>query len=338
MRQFTKEIQAKIYNYFDQKIRLKKSTKGWFRGDCIYCDGKYTMGIHFHETKLHCFKCGIHVTPFQAIMEMENLSNIEQVKKLLHLQDEFERFERIHRNEVTEIKPIKLPEEFHSILTGNNQLAKSARNYLEKRGFDIEYLGLRGVGYCDDGPYLGYIIFPFYKRSELVFFQGRYYIPLGPKMRNPPEEEFGIGKTQVMYNEDALMMYKKIRIVESITNALTLGDTGIATLGKSISSWQFNRILRSPVQAVSVMLDPDAYINGLEFAMSICHYKKVKVVKLPDENDVNDLGKNRTILLEKETPYQDYNTLFRLRLNCRNAGPEHTYKRIRFGSSFGEDI
>jgi len=334
MRQFNKSIQSKLFNYFTQKIRLKPSTKGWYRGDCIYCDGKYSMGVHFHETRLKCFKCGIKVTAFEAIMELENLDNINQVKSLLSLKDDFEQFERINRIEPRDVKPIALPDDYHSILTGTNIFAKGARNYLKNRGFDVEELGMRGVGYCDDGPYQGYIIFPFYKKGELVFFQGRYFIPIGPKMKNPPEEEFGIGKTQVMYNEDALFMYRKIRVVESITNSLTLGDTSIATLGKAISSWQYNMILKSPVERIHILLDPDAYMEALEFAMSIVHYKKVKVIKLPEDKDVNDIGKGSTIMIEKETPYQNYQDLFRIRLNLKNEGPKHSPNGIRFNSSF----
>ena len=334
MRQYSQEVKGKLFTYFQQKLRLKPSTKGWYRGDCIYCDGKYSMGIHFHEHRLHCFKCGIHVTPIQAIIDIEGFTNYNEALKLLRLQDDFDRFERQILGKVEEVKPIDLPEGYQSILTGKGIMSKSAKNYLINRGFDLEYLGLRGVGYCLEGDYQGYIIFPIYLKGELVFFQGRRFIPVGPKMKNPPEEEFGVGKSRILYNQDALMIYTRVRLVESITNALTLGDTGVGALGKSLSNYQFNWLVRSPAKAIHILLDPDAMFEAINLGLSLCHHKKVKVVKLPEGEDVNSLGKKETTKIEKATPYMNYNDLFRLKLNYKNEGSQHTYKRNGFSSSF----
>jgi DNA primase len=338
MKQFNESVKGKLFNYFKGRLKIKQSTKGWWRCDCIWCGGKYSMGIHLEQSTVHCFKCGEKKSPLEALMEIENFETFAQVYEFINIQQEYEYYESYARVARKEIKPIELPESFTLLNQGDSQYGRSARAYMAGRGFNINRLSYKGVGYCTRGDYGGYIIFPFYRKGKLVYFQGRKYLSFGPKMQNPSSEEFGIGKEQIIYNQDALYIYNKTYVVESITNAETLGDRGVATLGKSVSPYQLYNIIACPCERIIMILDSDAYKEAIELAMQIVNYKKVKVVKLPEgDKDVNDLGKHRTLEFVSKTNYQDYNQLFRLKLNF-NEGykrPQFTYSQIGINKGLG---
>lgn len=286
------------------------------------------MGIHPDQAKAHCFKCLESKASIELLMDIEGFETLPKAYDFLKIQQEYEYYEAYARVQKREIKPIELPESFTLLTQGDSMYGKSARAYMKSRGFNINKLAMKGVGYCTDGEYDGYIVFPFYKKGQLVYFQGRRFLPFGPKMKNPPSEQFGIGKEQILYNQDALYIYNRCFIVESITNAETLGDAGVATLGKSISPYQLYNFIGSPCQKFVFILDPDAIKEALESAMQVVNYKDVKVVELPEEKDVNDLGKSKTLDFVKKTPYQDYNQLFRIKLNLNGQRSLFTHPTV----------
>lgn len=288
------------------------------------------MGIHPQHSKVHCFKCLDSKTSIELLMDIEGFATMNEAHKFLQIQQEYEYYETYSRSKKLELKPVELPVSFTLLSQGTNMYARSARAYMMSRRFKVDRLALKGVGYCTEGPYAGYIIFPFYSKGTLVYFQGRRFLPMGPKMKNPNVEDFGIGKEQIIYNQDALYMYNRCYVVESITNAETLGDAAVATLGKSISSYQLYHMIASPCQRFIFILDPDAYKEALISAMQLVNYKKTKVVNLPyPDKDVNDLGKHTTMEFIKRTPYQGYNDLFRLKLNVNGTqGPLFTHPKV----------
>lgn len=310
---YNKNIRGKLFKYFQQRLNIKPSTKGWYRSDCPYCAGNYCFGINLLKNECKCFKCEERHTMIETLMEMENLSTLNEAKSFINVQAEYDGYEDAIVKERLEKKDVKLPKGFKLILYPHGLLGKSAQRYVKKRGFDLQDLAMRGIGYCLSGDYAGYIIFPFYRKTELVFFQGRKFIGNGPKMKNPSNEEFGVGKTELIYNQDALFIYDRINVVESITNAITLGDNTIALLGKHISDYQLRLLLKSPCTHITILLDDDALNEACNLAMQLCHYKKIRVVIMPKKKDVNDLGRKETKKLIKKTEYQNYNYFFKLR-------------------------
>lgn len=329
MKQYNQTIRGKLFKYFQDRLGLKKSTKGWWRADCPYCGGRFTFGIHLENYKVKCFKCDHYSNPMSLLMYLEGFEQFNQATNFLNIQQEYEAYERLNRSkENREVKHLELPESFLLLIHGDSMMGKAARYYMKKRGYDITKLSLMGVGYCTSGPYTGYIVFPYYRKGKLVYFQGRRYMGSGPKMKNPEEEVYGIGKSSLIYNEDALFIYKKIYTLESITNSLTLGDNTIGLSGKKISPTQYSKILSSPCEKIIIGLDPDAYDEAIKLAMQLVHFKRVKVLKLPDEKDVNDIGKKATKEIEKVTPYSNYMDLLKLK-NSLNEGTEPAYQRVR---------
>ena len=100
---------------------------------------------------------------------------------------------------------------------------------------------------------------------------------------------------------------------EGALNALTIGDRAIATMGKAISAFQVNELLKSQCERFIILLDPDAKEYAINLALKLVAYKKVKVVFLPDGKDVNDLGRSQTLKLVYATRYQSYQELISIR-------------------------
>lgn len=313
---YTKAIKGKLYKYFTQRLDLKPSTKGFIRGNCPYCGGKFSFGINIEKSKVKCFReCDHDTSPTRVLMFLEGFKELNEVRNFLAVQKEYDAYESTQYIKPKTFEAISLPEEYMLITSGDSLMGRAARNYMIGRGFKLSTLVMLGVGYCVEGDYAGYIIFPFYERGVLKFFQGRKFTGNGPKMQNPPEEKFGIGKTQLIFNQDALYMNNRIRVVESITNALTLGDSAVATLGKKLSPYQIAKLIQSPCEYIDIILDPDAIKEAIMLALTLCNYKKVKLVYWKGDKDVNDLGKKKTLKIAKQFGYERYSFYNKLRLN-----------------------
>lgn len=310
-------MRAKMVSYFVDKLGVVPHNTGWLRqGLCPQCSKDKKFGINLFLNRTNCFSCGYHPVPLYLVMKLENLDTYTQVFKFL---DAFEGAEYLEiAMPVLEEKKVKLPESFRLLSFGEGSVARMARNYMKKRGYSIDKLTMKGVGYCTKGEYAYRIIIPFYAQGKIIYFNARQFIEVGSKHKNPPITEFGIGKNLIIYNVDALSVYEKIYMVESATNALTLGDNACAFGGKLASVYQLSKVIQSPVKYVVILWDPDAYWEALKMALQLVPYKKVKVVKLPmkykgkSKPDVNDLGRKKTLEFVKKYTYMNYSQLFNL--------------------------
>lgn len=304
---------GRLHEYFRYKLKAFDYRHSWMKSDCPYCGGEKKFGINLSNNRCNCFKCGEHPSPISLVMYLENVDSFTEVKAILN-SDDYTGY--VFKEEKVELKGKKeffLPEGFKNISMGTSLLARSARNYLKKRGFKIEELARKGWGYCNTGKYLGYIIIPFTEHGQLTYFNARLYMGAGPKYNNPEVDVTGLGKSFIIYNADALEIYRTIYICEGAINAETLGENGIATGGKAVSRWQVNKFIKSQVEKFIILIDPDAKDKALDLAFKLVPFKKVKVVFLPDNEDVNSLGKQRTLEYVRETTYQTYQELLTIK-------------------------
>lgn len=308
------KLKGKLYNYFSKKYGMYDYRRGWLKGDCPDC-GEHKWGVNISLNRTNCFKCGYHPSPIEAIVDIENLVSISEAKALLSNIDGSESFYEV-KYEAYELKTdVVLPEGYKNIKRGSSHLAKAARSMVRKRGFDINKVSRKGWGYCNTGKYFGYLIMPFYQNGKLIYFNARRILGDGPKFNNPDIEDFGIGKSMLIYNIDALGMYKKVFIFEGLMNAETLGDNGIATGGKKISNWQLDKFIKSPVEKFVICLDEDAFDEGIKLALELSQYKKVKLIRFPEGKDANDIGKKATLKLISSNHYLSYQDIIKLKMN-----------------------
>lgn len=317
---YTEEIASRLYTYFVENLNLKENSKQWLVGDCPHCGKKNKFGINVHINMANCFVCGDRTTPLGIVKKLENFDTFSEVYKLISKYETFsiELSDNIRSNTEKE-KPLKiikaLPKEYKMVGLYDSKLDKIVRKQLKKRGFSLIKSMMLGFGYCGTGEYAQRLIIPFYKNGEIIYFNARQITNSGPKYKNPTEEEFGIGKGQIIYNYDALNFYNKVWIFEGVFNAATIGMNATATGGKQLSDWQLNEYITSPCKKIIIGLDDDAYPEALKIALKISPYKQVKILMFPKGKDANDLGKKATKKLEKATPYLSYKEVYQKYLN-----------------------
>lgn len=308
-----KDMKNRLFNYISKALGMRPYTRGWYKGNCPSCGRQDKFGVNLGRNRSNCFVCGYHPSPINLVMELEGFKEFREVRAFLgaykgaeYLEPLVERIETID---------LRLPEGYTNILFGKSVLAKNARKYVRKRGFDTEEVSYRGWGYCKKGLYMGYIIIPFYMGGKLVYFNARRYLGSGPKYNNPKIDEFGIGKSLIIYNLDALSMYEEIFLVEGVINADTLGEQAIASGGKKISHYQVSSMLKSPAEKFSILLDPDAFEDSIKIGLQMSYHKQVRLITWEGEEDVNDIGRKETIKRVNKIPWQSYNDILKLKFD-----------------------
>lgn len=310
----TNQFKSRLRTYFIKRLGGYDYRHGWMRiPTCPYCGREHKLGVNLSMYRTNCFRCNAHPSPAQLIMDIEGFTEYHELINFLN-NGQFDELQfKEEKIELAESKPVYLPEGFRNISLGDSQLAKSIRGYIKKRGFNLEKFSRCGIGYGTMGTTYGYLIIPFYYRGQLRYYNARNVIGKGPRYNNPDKDITGLGKQFIIFNHDALEMYRSVFICEGALNALTLGDRAIATMGKVVSAFQVNELLKSQCERFIILLDPDAKEYAINLALKLVAYKKVKVVFLPDGKDVNDLGRSQTLKLVYATRYQSYQELISIR-------------------------
>lgn len=311
----TNQFKSKLRTYFVKRLGAYDYRHGWMRvPTCPYCGREHKLGVNLSMYRTNCFRCNAHPSPSQLVMDIEGFTEYHELLNFLNNGQFDELTFKEEKIELSESKPIYLPEGFRNISTGDSQVAKSIRNYMQQRGFSIDFLSKHGIGYvATEGPYFGYLIIPFYSQGKLRYFNARLVIGNGPRYNNPSKDITGVGKEFIIFNSDALEMYRSVFICEGALNALTMGNRGIATMGKAISAYQVNELLKSQCERFIILLDYDAKGYAINLALKLVNYKKVKVVLFKDPRDVNDLGRKEVLRLIYDTRYQSYQDLITIR-------------------------
>lgn len=310
----TNQFKSRLKTYFIKRLGAFDYKHGWMKLPvCPYCHRELKMGVNLSMYRTNCFRCNEHPNPSQLVMDIEGFETYHELINFLNSGkfDELEFHEE--KVELAEAKPLYLPDGFRILSFGKSQVARSIRGYVKSRGFSIQELSRHGIGYATKEPYFGYLIIPFYYKGQLRYYNARNVIGTGPRYNNPNKDITGVGKEFIIFNYDALEMYRSVFVCEGALNALTMGDRGIATMGKAISAYQVNELLKSSCERFIILLDPDAKKYAINLALKLVAYKKVKVVFLPEGKDVNDLGRKETLRLVYQTRYQSYQDLIQIR-------------------------
>lgn len=310
----TNSFKSRLQTYLVKRLGAFNYKHGWLRVPvCPYCHKENKMGVNLSMYRCNCFRCGEHPNPAQLVMDVEGLETYNDLLNLLNNGNFDELTFKEEHVEIQHAKDMYLPDGFKLITRGTSQLAKSIRSYITNRGFSLDYLQKNGIGYCTVPPLFGYLIIPFYYSGKLRYYNARSVIGNGPRYNNPNKDVTGVGKEFIIYNHDALELYRSVFLCEGAINALTMGERGIATMGKAISRYQINQIIKAPVERVIILLDPDAKQYAIDTALKLVNFKKVKLVFLPEGKDVNDLGKTETMKIIYNTRYSSYQDIIAIK-------------------------
>lgn len=157
MSKITNEFKTKLYNYFIKSLGAYEYRRGWLKLPvCPFCHREHKMGINLSMYRTNCFRCNYHMNPAQLVMDVEGFDTYAELLKFLDNGNFTDKAFSEEKIELSDAKPVYLPDGFKLINQGTSQVARSIRNYMSSRGFTIEELSKHGIGYvATEGPFLG---------------------------------------------------------------------------------------------------------------------------------------------------------------------------------------
>jgi hypothetical protein len=264
------DIQALISKKFGRFRRSKGQHGLEYIVTCPFCRRKEKMYINPSQDVFICFRCGEKGSAQDLLGHSWNMnggaaaltplpSNVQSPGQLVPL---------------TEL------EDSHPACV-----------YIRKRKFDIRELSdVYGVRYCTSGQLFGGIfnttntlVFPFWMKEQLIGWQARLmYDPdklvdtdceaLGlprdedgdwvkpPKYWTSP----GLPKGRVLYNYDWASRGEIVVVCEGVFDAMGVGRSAVATLGKGVTEDQANLLhINRTWKLVVIMLDPGDATNEM---------------------------------------------------------------------------
>jgi hypothetical protein len=276
--------------------------------NCFHCqardglshpDGKFNLEINTSKRMFRCWKCdepkfsgslGRLIKTFGSRVDYDMYKSYAGIFHDYFINDD---------EDDTEIIDIKLPDEMilFSQMDSSNLEHFEAYNYLVlERKITRDIILKFRIGFCIIGKYAKRIIIPSYNdKGELNYFIGRYY-GNDPKIRKKlPYLNPKVDKDKIIFNEGLINWDSTVYLVEGGFDMLSFPINIIPMLGKTISTTLFLKLQKLKPQVV-ILLDPDAYKNSIELfytlsAIYIGYEDRVKIVKLPNNDDIDELRK-----------------------------------------------
>jgi hypothetical protein len=266
-----------------------------------YPDGKYNLEINTAKRQFHCWRCDNprFSGSLKRLIRLYGSQTDYDLYKSYSLS--FQEYDFDYESEEIESVQIHLPEEmilFSKMEEGNPEHFEAYNYLLLERKISRDIMFKYKLGFCTTGKYAKSIIIPSYDtKGEINYFVSRNYDPNNKKKnkyKNPP-----VDKDKIIFNEGLVNWDSTLCIVEGVFEMLSFPINTIPLLGKTLSSTLFLK-LQELKPDVIVLLDPDAYKNAVELYYTLhtiyvdCE-ERVKLVKIPNEKDLDDLRKNKGI-------------------------------------------
>lgn len=261
-------------------------------------DGKFNLEINTAKRMFRCWKCD----------EPKFSGSLGRLVKIFGSQSDYDIYKSYagifndytHSEDEKLYVQVKLPDEFipFSQMDGSDLEHFEAYNYLvTERKISRDIILKYRLGFCTTGRYAKRIIVPSYDmNSEINYFVGRTYDPKEKKMKylNPYAD-----KDKIIFNEGFINWDSTIYLVEGAFEMLTFPVNCIPMLGKTLSFTLFMKLKEYKPEVV-VLLDPDAFKNSIKLyhtlhSIYVGYEERVKIVKLPTKEDLDELRKNKGI-------------------------------------------
>lgn len=199
--------------------------------------------------------------------------------------------------------------------------------YLASRGVTAEQVIKHGMGYVpkgivslDNGKILeldSHVLFLTYDVEGNPIYWNTRAIKKDAfiKSFNAPNQKDEYGKSTTIFNLNNAKKTGRIIINEGVFNALSCGESGVATFGKQITHEQL-MLLKQAVRydkdmKFYIFLDRDAYDKGDKLGEQLSAFtKNVFLVMNPTDDDANDMTKEQVdYLIETALPFNTANRL-----------------------------
>lgn len=299
------EFHAIIKNIFDEVNGLQVSEQ--LQVNCPCCqereglsfpDGKFNLEINTHKRMFRCWKCDepkFSGSLGRLIRIYGTSIDYDLYKSYASIYSEYS-----YEDDEKEYAPVKLPNEmilFSQMETSNTDHLEAYNYLVLERKISREIINKYRLGFCITGKYSKRIIIPSYdKYGEINYFVARNY---DNDKKKKPYDNPKSDKDKIIFNEGYINWDSTIYLMEGAFEMLSFPVNPIIMLGKTISTTLFFK-LKELKPDIVILLDPDAYKNSIELFYIIhtiyvgCE-ERVKIVKLPNNDDLDELRKNHGI-------------------------------------------
>ncbi|MNW28283.1 DNA primase [compost metagenome] len=310
-----------------------------FHWDCPFCtDTRQRFRINTDSLKCFCFNCSWggnaigFVQRYQSLKWHEALDIVTFYQDFRPLpQDVFEEvfdglfLEGIDLDSLDPKKYIELPSDFQLLSSSASLQSKKFRDYAYSRGLTDRQIDIHGLGWCPEGVVkvadrkvnLDRHLFvqTFDEDNKPIYWMSRaIYESIKPKAFNPVGGVNTINKSDVLFNLNNAKKSGVVVLNEGVFDSTTVGDYGVAMFGKSLSTKQLIQLLKADLDAIYVMLDPDAWEDALKLSLLLSrHIKNVFLCNLKD-GDPNEVGKAGCLRALREAEKFDQLTVLKHKL------------------------
>lgn len=263
--------------------------KGQVAYNCPICDegrGKGNLEVNYFQHVFKCWSCGDINDMHGSLGKLIRTYGSKQHYKIYKVLEPEEFKPKKSRK-----KQLKLPEGFMRFKDTNPRypVYKQAMNYLKSRGITDEMIEKFNIGFCGEGTHSNRIIIPSYnKKGDLNYYIARSWLKYTKAKYKNPE----VPKDEIIFWEEHINWKKDIYLVEGAFDGLFLLNS-IPMLGKHLSELLFNTLYEKAKGNIIICVDGDAWEDGLDIYHTLNGgrlYGKIKIVKLPKDKDVCDLG------------------------------------------------
>lgn len=271
------------------------------RDGLSYPDGKYNLEINTARRMFRCWKCD----------EPKFSGSLGKLIRLCGSRIDYDVY-KSYAGTFSDYIPTE-EEEYEIIVTlplemisfndmdVTNPLHFEAYNYLvNERKISRDIILKYRLGFCLTGKYAKRIIIPSYdKMGDINYFVGRYY-GNDPKIKKKiPYLNPNADKDKIIFNEGLINWDSTVYLIEGSFDMLSFPVNSVPLLGKTLSTTLFTK-LKELKPDVVLLLDPDAYKNSVEIYYTLKNIyvgceERVKLVKLPNNEDIDEIKKNQGV-------------------------------------------
>lgn len=204
-------------------------------------------------------------------------------------------------------KIIKPPTDFR-LLSGNESYqAQRFYKYAKSRKLSDRQIELHGLGFCPEGK----IIMPTKDGGEKHTFINNHLLvqtfddnnnpiywmaraiksDIMPKAFNPVGDIGTLNKSDVIFNLNNAKKNGVAVLTEGVFDATTVGDSGVALFGKTLSVKQLLLLIQANLDAIYIMLDPDAKDSAVKIAELLSRHNSSVYLCMLSNGDPNEVGR-----------------------------------------------
>jgi len=280
---------------------------------CPFCQdrvgdssSKPKLHVNLDKQMVHCFRCEYKKATLLPLLLDLGINrkdiNLQKLKSKSHtrgstLADTVDMTLKKEDGINPNLYMISLPEGYKPLVGAGSWFARRAISYLNKRGITNELIEKHRIGYTMEGKYSKMIIFPVIYRGSVVYFTTRG-VGSDTRVLNPSEDECPLGKSHWLFNYDEACKHDTVIVVESVIDAMTVGENAVGLLGKAISNKQFSLLSKCSASRITIMLDDDAHNDTYKVSHRFMGIKEVSIVLL-EGGDPNKLRDSIHQIIEK---------------------------------------